>query len=331
MVSGPRRSSAYSRPMPRAAEQTVGLLVEGAGALDLEDRADLQVILQVRRRPRPGRARPGCRSLQQGRRDRCRRAAGAAASRWHRAPARPRARPRASFSRAVPDEAQADGAAAFEDDAGRLRAGQHGEVGPALAGRRKALARAPAHAAALVDLEIAAALVVAAVEVGHARDADLGRRLAEGVEDLPGQALLLDPPLAARAVHLVGAGGKILGALEVRQDVVPAPAAVARLAPAVVVARLAAHVDHAVDRRAAAEHAAARIVERAAVQAGLGLGLEAPVGARVVLGVEVADRDVDPDPVGPCRPPRAAGRATAGSAESRLASTQPAVPAPTMT
>ena len=39
---------------------------------------------------------------------------------------------------------------------------------------------------------------------------------------------------------------------------------------------------------------AARIGEAAAVEAGLGGGLEAPVGARVAHQVEVADGDVDP-------------------------------------
>ena len=107
----------------------------------------------------------------------------------------------------------------------------------------------------------------------------------------------LDPPLAAGAVELVGAPPVVLRALEVGQHVVPGPAGIAELAPVVVVGRLAAHVDHAVDRRAAAQHLAARIVQRTSVQAGLGLGLEAPVGARVAHGVEIADRDVDPEVV----------------------------------
>jgi hypothetical protein len=46
---------------------------------------------------------------------------------------------------------------------------------------------------------------------------------------------------------------------------------------------------------AAAEDAPARVVDRTAVEAGLGLGLEAPVGARVVFGFEVADRHADPE------------------------------------
>src|SRR3546814_9885624 len=63
----------------------------------------------------------------------------------------------------------------------------------------------PAQAAPLVHLEIAAALVVAAVEVLGRRDAALGRRCAKGIEDLPRQALRLDAPLAAAAVAFVAA------------------------------------------------------------------------------------------------------------------------------
>ena len=84
-----------------------------------------------------------------------------------------------------------------------LRAGQHCQIGARRsAGRRKRLGGVPAHAALLVDLEIAAALVVAAVEIVDLGNADLGGRIAKGVEDLPGEPLLLDPPFAAGAVHL---------------------------------------------------------------------------------------------------------------------------------
>jgi hypothetical protein len=54
--------------------------------------------------------------------------------------------------------------------------------------------------------------------------------------------------------------GPPLGALEEWQDVVPTPAAIAKLRPVVVILRLAADVDQPVDRRRAAEHAAARIL-----------------------------------------------------------------------
>ena len=60
---------------------------------------------------------------------------------------------------------------------------------------------------------------------------------------------------------------------------------------------LSAHVDHRVDRRAAAQNAAARVVDRAAREVLIGLGAVAPVGARIRYGVQVADRDIDPEPV----------------------------------
>jgi hypothetical protein len=66
------------------------------------------------------------------------------------------------------------------------------------------------------------------------------------------------------------------------------------LAPMVVVGGLAAHIDHAVDGRAAAEHLAARIAERAPSEARLVLGLEAPIDARIAVRVEIAHRNMDP-------------------------------------
>ena len=89
----------------------------------------------------------------------------------------------------------------------------------------------------------------------------------------------------------------ILMLAEERQHVVPAPAGKPELAPVIVVGRLPAHIDHGVDRGGAADHLAAGIVEAAAVEAFLRLGLEHPVRARIADGKKVADRDVKPDPV----------------------------------
>src|SRR4029079_18086386 len=116
-------------------------------------------------------------------------------------------------------------------------------------------------AGALVDVEVADAFVVASVEVVAARPPRLDGAGEEGVQDRPVQALLLDAPLAAgslagriearRGVEGVGAFVEILVLEEVGQALGPAPARVGAMAvaraPAVVVARLAAHVDHAVD------------------------------------------------------------------------------------
>ena len=68
----------------------------------------------------------------------------------------------------------------------------------------KAARRRPAPAALLVDVEIAGAFVVAGVEIVDL-DAGLLGRVAEGVEQVPAHARMLDPPFAADRVMLAGA------------------------------------------------------------------------------------------------------------------------------
>src|SRR5438270_13574096 len=57
---------------------------------------------------------------------------------------------------------------------------------------------------------------------------------------------------------------------------------------------LAADIDHAVDRRGAPEHLAARPEHTAIPSAGVGLGLVAPIDRRVRKGLAKAERDMDP-------------------------------------
>ena len=97
-----------------------------------------------------------------------------------------------------------------------------------------------------------------------------------------------------RTVVLTGAGEVVFAGLEQRQHIVPRPARIAFARPTIVVACLAAHVDHAVDRRAAAQHLAPWITQAATTQAALCFGLEAPVGARVTDAEQVTDRNVNP-------------------------------------
>ena len=90
---------------------------------------------------------------------------------------------------------------------------------------------------------------------------------------------------------------------EVRQRLLPRPVVLAgELRPGVVVAGLAAHVDHAVDRRAAAQHLATGIAQAPPVQPRHRLGHVHPVGARVADAVEIPDRN--PHPVVGVRPAR---------------------------
>ena len=118
-------------------------------------------------------------------------------------------------------------------------------------------------------MEIADAFIVAGVEIRNFPDAHFLRGIADRIENRPGQPRRLDPPAAAGAVMLAVAEEMILQPPERRQHVVIAPAGQAELAPVIVVGGLSAHRDHGVDGRRAADHLAARIGQRAAVEARL--------------------------------------------------------------
>src|SRR5262249_13311851 len=82
--------------------------------------------------------------------------------------------------------------------------------------------------------------------------------------------------------------------LENRPNRSPLPAVAASLAPAIVVSRGAAHIDHAVDRTGAAENLAAGLIKGAVVELLFRLTFEHPVDARVGEGLGVAERNVNP-------------------------------------
>ena len=193
--------------------------------------------------------------------------------------------------------AHAGGALAVEHDPFHQALGLEPQVRPAEHRLEKAARRRPAPPALLVDMEDARALVVAGVEIGDRLDAGLAGGVAERVEDVPAHARRLDAPFAADRMRIAGPEEMILVPPEERQHVVPAPAGEPELAPVIVVRRLPAHIDHGVDGGGASDHLAAGIVETAAVEPFLRLGLEHPVRARIADGEEIADRDVEPDPV----------------------------------
>ncbi len=232
----------------RLGDERMGVDVQRARARDAEDGAQLQMVLQVladagqRVQDLAAEAGEDFRAPDPRQLQELRRADRAGGQHDFAARAGLEASPALRV-------AQAHRAPPLEDQPLGLRAHDEAQVGPFEDGLEEAARRAPAPAAALIDLEVPGALVVAAIEVVDFWDADFGRRLARRVEDRPGQALALDAPFAAGAVQRVRAGVMVLVALEERQDVVPAPALEAELAPAVVIGGLAAHVDHAVDRR----------------------------------------------------------------------------------
>src|SRR5690606_23675914 len=82
----------------------------------------------------------------------------------------------------------------FHPDALDQGAGYDGQIGPAQGRAEKAARRAPAAAALLVDVEIAAAFIIAGVEIVAAGNAGAFGGLDEGIEHPPAQARLFHAP-----------------------------------------------------------------------------------------------------------------------------------------
>ena len=139
-----------------------------------------------------------------------------------------------------------------------------------------------------------------AVEVGIVGNAELGRAVIVALDGAMRRARGIgDRDRPALAMQLRGAVLVVLHAPEIGEHVAPAPARRAHVAPVVVVGGLAADVDEGVDRGGPAEHLAPRHRYRPAAQARLGLGGVHPVDRRVVEGLGVADRRLDPEaPIG---------------------------------
>lgn len=162
----------------------------------------------------------------------------------------------------------------------------------------------PATATSLVDMKVRTAGVVAPVELIDRSNTHLGSGGLPGVQDLPAHTRPLDADLTTDAMPVVGAAEVVFQMFIDRQRLAwtvrttPKPSLVTGgLRPQVVVARLSAHVDHRVDRRAASDHTAPRIVNAAPGQAGVGLGRKAPIGAGIGDRVQIAHRHLDPKPV----------------------------------
>ncbi len=196
--------------------------------------------------------------------------------------------------RAVTPIADAHRAPPLELDAGRAGTGLDRQVGPPARGLEIRGRRRAAQAVARRQLEVAGAVLPRAVEVVGARNAELAGGGDQGLDERvpPGDVGDRERPVAA--VVLARAAGVRLRLDEVAQGLARVPAVGAERLPAVEILRLPADLDQPVDRARAAERAAARRVDLAAVQVRLRLGVEPPVEHRVEHRLAVADRDVDP-------------------------------------
>ena len=222
----------------------------------------------------------------------------------------------------------ADAALALEQDAARRRLGDDVQIAPPPGRPQIAMRHAHAPASGDAGLRLDDAFLVLAVVVRIELVAGGDRGLEQRIVERVLVRHLRDAQRAAGAAPVGAAVLVALDAREQRRHVLPAPAARAHLRPGVVVERLAAHPDEAVDGARAAQHLAARHRDLAIGGAGLGLGFVAPVGGGIV------DQQAEAD--GKARigmaaraPPRSAAPACADSRSSRAASTAPAEPAPT--
>ena len=188
----------------------------------------------------------------------------------------------------------ADTALAFEDHVGHQRVGFDLEIRPAARRVEEGARRRPALAVLHRHLVVAEAFLVAVVVVLVLRIAARLGGIDEGVTKRVRLAHVGDVQQAALAAAVVAVRLKMLRLLEVGQHLLVGPAAIAELAPGVVVERLAAHIEHAVDRARATERAAARTGNAAVGHALLRLHLEIPVELLVVQQLGEAGRDVDP-------------------------------------
>src|SRR4051812_24109714 len=170
------------------------------------------------------------------------------------------------------------GALAFEQDAGGMRRGFDPQIGARSHVWMDISPRgAPAFAVFLRDLVDAEAFLLLGIEILADPELGLARRLQKNLLHRIVRAQSVDRERTALAVIFAVEVGIVFRALEVGEHVEIRPAAVAERRPAVIVAPVAADIDHGVDRARSAETLAARLVADAAVEARLRYRLQRPV------------------------------------------------------
>ncbi len=172
----------------------------------------------------------------------------------------------------------ADRALAFEQDAARLRIGLDAQIGArGHVGMNIGPRRAPAFAVLLRDLIDAEAFMLLGIEILADPELRLARRLQERLLHRVVGAQFVDGQRPALAVILAVEIGIVFRTLEIGQHVGIRPAGIAERGPLIVVAPVAADIDHGVDRGRAAEPLAARLIADPPVEARLRHGVKRPV------------------------------------------------------
>ena len=172
----------------------------------------------------------------------------------------------------------ADRTLALDQDAGGVRLRLDAQIGARChEWMDVAACRAPALAIVLGNLVGAEAFLLLGVEVLADAELSLARGLQIDVSHRIVGAQPGDMERTALAVILAVEFGIVLRALEVGQHVGVGPAGVAERRPLIVIAAVAADIDHRIDRGGAAEPLAARLIADPAIEARLRHGIERPV------------------------------------------------------
>src|SRR6202041_1725931 len=143
--------------------------------------------------------------------------------------------------------------------------------------------------------EWAKPLLPLAVEVGADRIVRLPARLDEGVVERVGFSAMRRRQRSGVAAIRVGVALKALSATKVGQYISISPPPCALLLPALEIERMSADIDHAVDRRRAAQNLAPRTGDAPAAEMRLGLGFLSPIIGIGVHGNRQRRRHLDED------------------------------------
>ena len=190
--------------------------------------------------------------------------------------------------------AHADAPAVFDDQAGCRGIGDDLDIAPCRRDLEVGAEGRPSQPATARHLRVTDTFLARAIEVGRVGESRLLRRLHEQMRQRQDGTVVLDlerpGPAPVLGIAVAGIG---LAAPEQRHHLVVAPAAATELRPAVIVGRVAANIEHAVDRARTAQHLAARRMDGPAIGAFLRLGGVHPVVAGIVKQVSDAGWDVN--------------------------------------
>src|SRR5215469_13712841 len=189
----------------------------------------------------------------------------------------------------------AGGAASRKEDPARQRVRYDGEIGPAARLAQIADRGRAATPMARGQLEITGAFLRGAVEIVVARKSRLLRGCDESLAQRVRFAHVGNRKRPAHPMQRILAARLVLGAAEVGQHILEAPAGIAELPPMIEVGRLAADVKQAIDRARASQHFPPRLDDAPIVELGLRLRAIEPIDLAVGEQLAVAERDVNPD------------------------------------